>query len=57
MSAEVNVNLDITFECPHCEAKQQTSSHGFSDSISTGCSETECTSCNKEFELVINESY
>jgi transcription elongation factor Elf1 len=55
--AEVNVNLVIRFECPHCDATQHTSSHGFQTEISTGQSEIQCTSCEQEFDLVINESY
>jgi len=53
----VNVDLELKFECPHCEAPQFTSEHGLSTSINTGNSETECTSCKKKFNLNINESY
>ncbi|CAM3168588.1 Uncharacterized phage protein [Moritella viscosa] len=57
MCAEVNIDLEITFECPHCEAVQQTSEHDLSTSISVGSHEVECTKCTKSFDLNINESY
>jgi transcription elongation factor Elf1 len=57
MIAETNIDLKIEFNCPHCEARQYTSEHGFSTSINTGNNEIKCTSCQKKLDLVINESY
>jgi transcription elongation factor Elf1 len=55
--AEVNIDLNIKFECPHCDAKLNTSDYCSASSIETGTLEIECSSCGKIFNLNINESY
>jgi len=57
MDAEVNIDLDITFECPHCNATLRTRDYGYQSSIEVGVIEIECSSCGKKFDLNINESY
>jgi transcription elongation factor Elf1 len=55
--AEVNIDLNISFSCPHCESVLLTRDHGFVSSIESGVHDLVCEDCKQSFELRINESY
>jgi len=55
--AEVNIDLNIKFQCPHCDAALNTSSYCSLSSIETGTIEADCLACGEAFDLVVNESY
>lgn len=57
MFAEVNVELELTFDCPHCDKPQRTSEHGLNYDITVGAHDLTCTQCGQYFELNINAPY
>ncbi len=58
MNAEVNIDLVLSFDCPHCNKSQNTSDHDdLLTSISTGSQEIECIECKEPFDLNIREHY